>query len=621
MKNSIYTLIAFVLLLFISCEKTLIDNSLIDIKDDGEIPSKIVLNTLKIDDLEDISIKINDKYGKSILSNKDFNDNRGELILNEQIVKKLIDTLGNTSYSIGFSFSKEPKEIYYNLIVGENKDGNIKKPYILKFISDKENYENFTKHSNDFTYFKGTINVHKFSDYFNNKELSNKDYCQTSFDEFGDPIACDIITIDSDSTSGGSESTISDPSTSTSNSSNSSLFTTTSISVFHTTPDGVTYQFYEKSTCHHVGECIITVVITPSFSTKTEKNSMTAIGNVCNDCNTSLSGIINTETTSRIDYIVENMASSLSLTEVQKTFLKDESNVYFTESLYDLYLNDKSKEGFKALNVLVDSSFLNTSYYDVNGVFANILSKHTAINSANIPGIEIWFMMRTAELKSLHPEWSELKIFYEAVKDSLHITLDVIGFVPGVGEIADLVNGGVYFAEGDSLNGTLSLSSAIPFSGWTATSSKWAIQVTKLTNGSKAALKMTVRETDGMIDFGVKSSDLFRSQLGLVPKDGKVGHHIIPWNKNEHPLVQAAAKYKWHQHNASLNGIGIPSGIHIGSHNNYDTEIFKKLEFIIDNNPGILNNPELAYKKLILLSDEIKTNILNNINVKINDLY
>jgi hypothetical protein len=40
--------------------------------------------------------------------------------------------------------------------------------------------------------------------------------------------------------------------------------------------------------------------------------------------------------------------------------------------------------------------------------------------------------------------------------------LDVLGFVPGLGAIPDLINAGIYAAEGDAVNAGLSAVAAIP---------------------------------------------------------------------------------------------------------------------------------------------------------------
>lgn len=54
--------------------------------------------------------------------------------------------------------------------------------------------------------------------------------------------------------------------------------------------------------------------------------------------------------------------------------------------------------------------------------------------------------------------------------------LDVVGLVPGVGEVADLANAAWYAAEGDYLMAGLSAAAAVPFLGWGATGGKAALR-------------------------------------------------------------------------------------------------------------------------------------------------
>ncbi len=55
----------------------------------------------------------------------------------------------------------------------------------------------------------------------------------------------------------------------------------------------------------------------------------------------------------------------------------------------------------------------------------------------------------------------------------LHLTLQTIGLVPGLGEVADLADGLVYALEGDTANASVSFAAAIPFVGSAATTARW----------------------------------------------------------------------------------------------------------------------------------------------------
>ncbi|MFE8938968.1 RHS repeat-associated core domain-containing protein [Streptomyces sp. NPDC007872] len=73
--------------------------------------------------------------------------------------------------------------------------------------------------------------------------------------------------------------------------------------------------------------------------------------------------------------------------------------------------------------------------------------------------------------------------------DVTHATLDVVGMVPVVGEAADLVNAGIYAAEGDWENAALSAASAVPVAGNVATGAKWAKNASKAIDATTAAGK------------------------------------------------------------------------------------------------------------------------------------
>lgn len=78
----------------------------------------------------------------------------------------------------------------------------------------------------------------------------------------------------------------------------------------------------------------------------------------------------------------------------------------------------------------------------------------------------------------------------DKILDGLQTTLDVVGLIPGVGEIADLANAGISLARGDVAGALLSLASAVPFAGWLGTAGKAARRGTKAaTEASEKAAK------------------------------------------------------------------------------------------------------------------------------------
>ena len=64
--------------------------------------------------------------------------------------------------------------------------------------------------------------------------------------------------------------------------------------------------------------------------------------------------------------------------------------------------------------------------------------------------------------------------------DGAQFVLDILGFIPVAGEIADAANGLIYLARGDYLNAGLSFAACIPFAGWAATGGKIVGKIAKV---------------------------------------------------------------------------------------------------------------------------------------------
>ena len=81
------------------------------------------------------------------------------------------------------------------------------------------------------------------------------------------------------------------------------------------------------------------------------------------------------------------------------------------------------------------------------------------------------------------------KGFWEKALDVVQIGLDVVGLIPGVGEIADGINGCISLARGDYVGAALSFAAMIPFAGWAATGGKFVKTALKYSDEAAAALK------------------------------------------------------------------------------------------------------------------------------------
>ena len=280
-----------------------------------------------------------------------------------------------------------------------------------------------------------------------------------------------------------------------------------------------------------------------------------------------------------------------------------------------------------ALSFLLEAKKQNKIYSNIDNDFLVSVDQHIDLDMNNALNLDptnpllMHFSIQCAVLRANHPNWSNLKIYWEASKEFVHITLDILGLVPVAGEIADLTNGALYTIEGDGVNATSSFASAVPVAGWAAVGVKYAVKIkTVATIGTRVKLTWKVL-ADGTIYFG--SNNTCRAQLrkvlGLAVGNLSQAHHIIPLNLQTNPIVQKAAKSGNAFHlNEALNGIPLSTAIHSGSHGHYDNLIFQKLKLFAEANPNA--TPSQCYNKVNEIISQIRTAIANNPNTPINQL-
>jgi hypothetical protein len=80
--------------------------------------------------------------------------------------------------------------------------------------------------------------------------------------------------------------------------------------------------------------------------------------------------------------------------------------------------------------------------------------------------------------------------FYNEHPELFHLSLDVLGLVPVVGEYFDGMNASLYASEGDYANAALSASSMIPVAGWIPAGGKIGNKALKLLKGAEKACKV-----------------------------------------------------------------------------------------------------------------------------------
>ncbi len=94
--------------------------------------------------------------------------------------------------------------------------------------------------------------------------------------------------------------------------------------------------------------------------------------------------------------------------------------------------------------------------------------------------------------------------------DNIQTGLDIAGLIPGVGEIADCVNGCISLARGNYGDAALSFAAMVPFAGAAATAGKLAKKVKKAIE--KAEDLKTAKE--GVYDLVIKNADDLQAYVG-----------------------------------------------------------------------------------------------------------
>lgn len=291
------------------------------------------------------------------------------------------------------------------------------------------------------------------------------------------------------------------------------------------------------------------------------------------------------------------------------------NNIYSTQIDESVDAASYFAENVLAARLLFAEEYNNMSGgpYDVNygtAVLTPVLQLPSVIPIGHYTAkFAALYTTNCALLKLEHPGWGTWKVRWEAMRATVQFGLDVIGMVPGVGTVANLINGTIYGINGEGVNASLSVLASIPIGGWVASGIKFA------SRGENLMFKAT----DGLIKF-TRDQGTFRKALGLVAGDGWIAHHIISFGLQERPLVQKAAQGGFHI-NDVLNGIKVTALQQPGSHSQYDARVIGAMQDIINSYGGIDNiSPAQASDAITGLISRIKTAIENNPTTKLNDL-
>ncbi len=134
------------------------------------------------------------------------------------------------------------------------------------------------------------------------------------------------------------------------------------------------------------------------------------------------------------------------------------------------------------------------------------------------------------------PPFSGLGAVYHLIRaespsEAVHRGLDIIGYVPIIGEAADIANAGLYAGDGDDFNAALSAGAAIPFLGWAAAGAKAGKQGLKQAAATAPGVAKELQDgkslfhyTDEAGQAGIRESGELRPSLKAAnPTDAKFG--------------------------------------------------------------------------------------------------
>ena len=336
------------------------------------------------------------------------------------------------------------------------------------------------------------------------------------------------------------------------------------------------------------------------------------------------------------------------LNQQSQDFLNDDENSVIRSNVRAyLVQNNFSSESVIYANDITDLATAETDQYDVTSLinlslklenagtnlfdddFALSIDPYIDLDLAQLntppstlsPNLVVLHTyMKYRLLRQMNPTWSKAKCMWESTKETIHISLDAFGLIPVAGEVADLTNGVLYTIEGDGVNATLSVASALPIAGWATVGTKYAVKIidasqTATTIATK--VKLTWKVIGNTIEFGNRGQ--LRKVLGLLPGNPLQAHHLIPWSSQSKMAVQKAAKYGSAFHmNEALNGIAVAAWRNQPNHQIYNNIIDGKLDAFRNLNPNA--TPQECYEFLTDLIQDVRNWVINNPNSHLNDL-
>jgi hypothetical protein len=140
---------------------------------------------------------------------------------------------------------------------------------------------------------------------------------------------------------------------------------------------------------------------------------------------------------------------------------------------------------------------------------------------------------------------------WDKVLDGIQLGLDILGMIPGAGEVADLSNAGISALRGDKLGASLSLASAIPLAGWVVGGAKIVKDAVKVADGVTAIEKAADKAIT--LEKNVAAGKQFEKTV--TESLGDAGHKNIAEQVTVRPNVEGAKNVRLDQLSTKDGGI------------------------------------------------------------------
>ncbi len=623
---SLSLLVSISIFLLAGCQLEILEPETSEPKIKSQASGPYQVQQAKKSDLQQLGLKMNKRLGINIIKSAQSRE-ISDFIFDLEASLLTQDSTARKTYTVPF-LSKEDRYNTYNLVIVTDSLDQLLDQYILAYEIDSAQYRDFVEHG-DILEAGTTIKRYSFSSFFNDSNPLFLERCQGITDENGDPVVCDQVTLDFSSggggggsgsggvwiTPGGGSSGGDGSSSGTGGSSGGGSGTSCTWTITYT-PRGVVGESRDVKLVYDV-----TVTISCGDDPYMRKNSSQDIGMMqCMDCEISdfdfgTPSFTPTKTSTAINRDLGGI-----LTDFHLQYLSN--NPTFANEFRSALLADATVDVDAALFTLA-AEMNGALTGDFSSQFGFAIEDLMIESSADFsdPGIlrifQQYFDAKYAILRQNYPSWSKEKLFYETSKEAIHLALDAIGLIEGLGTPADLLNAGLYYLEGDRVNGNLSLVAATPVIGFFSTTVKGALRLKGVISGTSIRITQTWVKDGNLIKFG---GTRLRIAMGITDPN-KHAHHILPKELVDHPVVQKAARADGDPFhiNELANGIEIAADRNT-THPAYNDQVLAILDRYLNGRGYADKTPEEVYNFLKGEMTRIRGIINANHTVKMHDL-